>query len=173
MSVTEYERNQLFAWFEEHMGKERAAAMMNLLPPIGWGDVAMKRDLDVVVERIDARFERVDARFDRVDARFEQVDARFVQIDARFEQMDARFVQVDARFEQMDARFDAMDAKFEGLEARFQTLDGKVDHWVGQMASKSDIEALRSDLQRTFITWILTAQATVVAAVVGLAAVLS
>jgi len=166
MSVTEYERNQLFAWFEEHMGKERAAAMMNLLPPIGWGDVAMKRDLDVVVERIDARFERVDARFDRVDARFEQVDARFVQIDARFEQMDARF-------EQMDARFDAMDAKFEGLEARFQTLDGKVDHWVGQMASKSDIEALRSDLQRTFITWILTAQATVVAAVVGLAAVLS
>ncbi len=73
----------------------------------------------------------------------------------------------------MDARFDAMDAKFEGLEARFQTLDGKVDHWVGQMASKSDIEALRSDLQRTFITWILTAQATVVAAVVGLAAVLS
>ena len=159
MSVTEYERNQLFAWFEEHMGKERAAAMMNLLPPIGWGDVAMKRDLDVVVERIDARFERVDARFDRVDARFAQVDARFVQ--------------VDARFEQMDARFDAMDAKFEGLEARFQTLDGKVDHWVGQMASKSDIEALRSDLQRTFITWILTAQATVVAAVVGLAAVLS
>ena len=166
MSVTEYERNQLFAWFEEHMGKERAAAMMNLLPPIGWGDVAMKRDLDVVVERIDARFERVDARFDRVDARFEQVDARFVQVDARFDQMDARF---DA----MDARFDAMDAKFEGLEARFQTLDGKVDHWVGQMASKSDIEALRSDLQRTFITWILTAQATVVAAVVGLAAVLS
>ena len=173
MSVTEYERNQLFAWFEEHMGKERAAAMMNLLPPIGWGDVAMKRDLDVVVERIDARFERVDARFDRVDARFEQVDARFEQVDARFVQVDARFEQMDARFEQMDARFDAMDAKFEGLEARFQTLDGKVDHWVGQMASKSDIEALRSDLQRTFITWILTAQATVVAAVVGLAAVLS
>ena len=163
MSVTEYERNQLFAWFEEHMGKERAATMMNLLPPIGWGDVAMKRDLDVVVERIDARFERVDARFERaIDGR--RVDARFEQVDARFERCQVRA---------MDARFDAMDAKFEGLEARFQTLDGKVDHWVGQMASKSDIEALRSDLQRTFITWILTAQATVVAAVVGLAAVLS
>lgn len=31
MSVTEYERNQLFVWFEEHMGKERAATMMSML----------------------------------------------------------------------------------------------------------------------------------------------
>ena len=164
MSVTEYERNQLFAWFEEHMGKERAAAMMNLLPPIGWGDVAMKRDLDVVVERIDARLnESMRGSTGRCQVRAGRCQVR--QVDARFE----RWTPGRA----MDARFDAMDAKFEGLEARFQTLDGKVDHWVGQMASKSDIEALRSDLQRTFITWILTAQATVVAAVVGLAAVLS
>jgi len=32
MSVTEYERNQVFVWFEEHMGKELAATMMSLLP---------------------------------------------------------------------------------------------------------------------------------------------
>jgi hypothetical protein len=32
-----------------------------------------------------------------------------------------------------------------------------VDRVAEQMASKSDLDALRSDLQRTFITWILTA----------------
>ena len=48
MPVTEYERNHLFAWFEEHMGKERAATMMSMLPPVGWADVATKRDLDVM-----------------------------------------------------------------------------------------------------------------------------
>lgn len=40
------------------------------------------------------------------------------------------------------------------------------------MVTRRDLEALRSDLQRTFVTWILTAQATVIGAVVGLAAVL-
>lgn len=45
MSITEYERHQLFTWFEEHMGKERATTMMNLVPPVGWGDVATERDV--------------------------------------------------------------------------------------------------------------------------------
>jgi hypothetical protein len=81
----------LFAWFDEHMGKERAATMMNLLPPVGWGDLATKRDLDLAVERLDSKF----------------------------------------------------------------------DHVVALMATKDDVHTL----QRTIVTWILTAQATVIAAV--------
>jgi len=46
MSVNEHERHQLFTWFEEHMGSERAATMMSMLPPTGWGDVSTRRDLD-------------------------------------------------------------------------------------------------------------------------------
>jgi hypothetical protein len=57
MSVTEYERKQLFTWFEEHMGKERAEALMSLLPPVGWADVATKRDLDTLAERLETRFD--------------------------------------------------------------------------------------------------------------------
>jgi hypothetical protein len=85
MSVTEYERNQLFAWFEEHMGKERAATMMSLLPPVGWADVATKRDLDALAERL-------------------------------------------------------------------------------QASSKAELHELRSDLQRTFVTWLFAAQGAVIAA---------
>jgi hypothetical protein len=54
----------LFTWFEEHMGSERAAAMMSLLPPVGWGDIATRRDLELLEARIDARFSQVEARFD-------------------------------------------------------------------------------------------------------------
>jgi hypothetical protein len=159
MSVTEYERNQLFAWFEHHMGKERAATMMSLLPPVGWGDVATRRDLDHAIERLEARFE---TKFERVDARFDRVDARFGRVDDRFDRVDDRFEHVDSRFEQLDAKID-------GVAER---LDAKIDTVAERMATKSDLEVLRSDLQRTFITWILTAQATVIAAVVGLAALL-
>jgi hypothetical protein len=109
MAVSEYERTQLFNWFEEHMGKERASTMMNLLPPVGWGDVATRRDLEMLEERLEARLKH---RFDLVDARIDRIDVR--------------------------------------LES---------------MATKADLAESRYQLQRTLVSWIFLAQATVVAAV--------
>jgi hypothetical protein len=102
MSVSEYERTQLFRWFEEHMGKERASTMMALVPPLGWGDVATRRDLEHLEARLNVRIDAVEAR----------------------------------------------------------------------MATKQDLAELRADLQRTFVTWIFASQATVVAALGVLIAVL-
>lgn len=48
MAVTEFQRHQIFQWFEEAMGQERAAIIMELLPPVGWGDIATRGDLEVV-----------------------------------------------------------------------------------------------------------------------------
>jgi hypothetical protein len=48
VSVSEFQRHQIFQWFEEAMGSERAAIMMDLLPPVGWGDIATRGDLEVV-----------------------------------------------------------------------------------------------------------------------------
>ena len=115
MSVSEYERHHLFTWFEEHMGPERAATMMNLVPPVGWADVATRRDL--------------------------------AELEAR---LDARFDTVDARFETMGARFDAIDRR----------LDVEIDAKLAAMAGQ-----LRSDLLRTFGTWLFASQAAVIAAV--------
>jgi hypothetical protein len=98
--VTEYERHQVFKWFEEHMGSERAATMMNLMPPVGWADIATKHDLAELEARLTARFEVLDHLF-----------------------------------------------------------DSKLDH-------------LRSDLQRTFVTWLFLSQAAVIAAVGVLLALL-
>jgi hypothetical protein len=117
MSVTDEERNQLYVWFEEHMGSERAAIMMRALPPVGWGDIATRRDLDHQGDRLDAR--------------------------------------IDALGDRLDARIDALDAK--------------LDTFIAQMATKAELSELRADMhesfaamQRSFVTWLLTAQAAVV-----------
>ncbi len=46
MAVTEETRYQLFQRAEQVLGKDEVATLMELLPPVGWADVATKRDLD-------------------------------------------------------------------------------------------------------------------------------
>jgi hypothetical protein len=92
--------------------------MMNLVPPVGWAEIATKHDLAELEDRLTAKF--------------------------------------DARFGLLDGRFEALDGRFEALEYRF---DSKLDR-------------LRSDLQRTFVTWLFLSQAAVIAAVGVLLALL-
>lgn len=65
MGVTEYERHQLFVWFEERMGPERAATMMNLIPPVGWFELASKHDLLELEGRIDGRLAHLETSLTR------------------------------------------------------------------------------------------------------------
>lgn len=46
MSLTEESRYELFQGLRETLGPDKAATLMDLLPPVGWADVATKRDLD-------------------------------------------------------------------------------------------------------------------------------
>lgn len=72
MSVSESQRHQLFQWFEEAMGPERAAVMMDLLPPVGWGDLATKGDLDNLEIRLEAKMEHLSARIEHGFARMQK-----------------------------------------------------------------------------------------------------
>lgn len=112
MSITEDSRHTLFQTLIEVLGREQAITLMEHLPPVGWADVATKRDLDHLEFVLRARIDQVDSRFDQVDSRFESVDSRFESVDARFDAVDARFDAVDARFAAIDSRFDAVDARF-------------------------------------------------------------
>jgi hypothetical protein len=136
MSVTESERHQLFSWFEEHMGHERAATMMNLVPPVGWAEVATRHDLDELDNRLATR---IDALESKLDARFEALGSRFDALESK----------VESQFAAIEYRFDANDAKLESLEHR---IDAKLN-------------AMRSELMRTFGTWLFASQAAVIAAI--------
>jgi hypothetical protein len=82
MSVTESERHQLFTWFEEHMGHERAATMMNLVPPVGWADVGTRHDLDELDSRITLR---IDSLEEKLDYKFEALGHRFEALEHGFD----------------------------------------------------------------------------------------
>jgi hypothetical protein len=62
MALTETSRHQLFQRLEESLGPEAAATLMEHLPPVGWSDVATRRDLDHLRTELELLF---DARLER------------------------------------------------------------------------------------------------------------
>jgi hypothetical protein len=63
MSVDEQRlRQSLHARLAELVGANETALLMNYLPPVGWADVATKRDLDVI--RVEMEALRSDLRGD-------------------------------------------------------------------------------------------------------------
>jgi hypothetical protein len=81
MVLDERSRHELHLKLEEVLGPEQAATLMEMLPPVGWADVATKRDLDQIEQRMDLRFEVVytkfDAVLDRIDAAEQRLRAEF------------------------------------------------------------------------------------------------
>ena len=55
MPIDERARHELYLRLEEHLVAEAAATLMEHLPPVGWADVATRRDLDHLreVTRVD------------------------------------------------------------------------------------------------------------------------
>jgi hypothetical protein len=84
MSVDERSRLQLAEALKRALGDDEGITLMELLPPVGWADVATKHDLLMLEGRVDARFESFE---ERMNARFESLEQR---MDARFEISDAR-----------------------------------------------------------------------------------
>ena len=60
MVLDERSRHQLYLRLEELLGPEAATTLMEHLPPVGWADVATKRDLDALENRLDLRFEALE-----------------------------------------------------------------------------------------------------------------
>ncbi|MBL8775863.1 MAG: hypothetical protein JNK12_08030 [Acidimicrobiales bacterium] len=73
MAIDETARFELHEGLREVLGDARADALMSLLPPTGWADVATKHDLDVIrddIVRLEARMdERIASAVDMLEAR--------------------------------------------------------------------------------------------------------
>lgn len=53
MAIDERSRHELYLKLEQLLGSQEATTLMEHLPPIGWADVATKRDLDHLEARMD------------------------------------------------------------------------------------------------------------------------
>lgn len=101
MAISEESRHHLYQRLEQVLGPSEATVLMEHLPPVGWADVATKRDLDALETRMNMRFERVDEKFLEVDRRFDEMDRRFDQIDHRFDRMERQLVELPREFRSM------------------------------------------------------------------------
>ena len=106
MTITNEDRYDLQAKANHVVGRKEGTTLMELLPPVGWADVATKRDLDQLEARLIAQFER---RFVGIDQRCVGIDQRFERVDQQFERVDDRFDRVDQQFERVNDRFDRVD----------------------------------------------------------------
>ena len=57
MALNERARHELFLRLEQALGPESAETLMEMLPPVGWADVATKHDLAALEERMNLRFD--------------------------------------------------------------------------------------------------------------------
>jgi hypothetical protein len=84
----------------EQLGPRISAALMEVVPPFGWHEIATKSDLLALERKLDARFDAMEARF---NGRLDVIDGRFEVIDGRFEVIDSRFAVVDRQLDAMRA----------------------------------------------------------------------
>ena len=81
MDVNERSRRLLYDRLEEVLGVGHGDALMAYLPPVGWADVATRRDIDelaaATTRNRDALEQQMLHRFDRVDDRFARLEDRF------------------------------------------------------------------------------------------------
>jgi hypothetical protein len=64
MAIDESRRLLLHDALRTAVGADAALAMMEMLPPTGWGDVATRQQLDAVEARLDGRIDRLEAKLD-------------------------------------------------------------------------------------------------------------
>ena len=112
MTVDERSRLQLAEALKRALGDEEGITLMELLPPVGWADVATKQDLRLVDLRFDALETRMDARSESLETR----------VDARFETVDGRLDGIDTRVGTLESRFDDLAREIRSQTWRLMTL---------------------------------------------------
>ena len=121
VAVTEESRYQLFQRLDELLGPEKVSTMMELLPPVGWADVATKRDLDHLHSALDARMDTLDTK---IDARFGSLgheDRHAVRVAGHEDRHAVRVAGHEDRhgFGSLDAKVDRL-----GVELRAEFASG-------------------------------------------------
>jgi hypothetical protein len=62
MAISEEARHELYQALERTIGHDQAATLMEHLPPVGWADVASRRDLALTTQNLQLKIDATEAR---------------------------------------------------------------------------------------------------------------
>jgi hypothetical protein len=80
MAIDERARHELYLRLERHLGAEAASTLMEHLPPVGWADVATKRDLDHLAALTQRDLDATRAHMDQLGSQL-RLEVRDVSLD--------------------------------------------------------------------------------------------
>ncbi len=110
MAVNERSRRMLYDRLEEALGVGSGDILMEYLPPVGWAEVATRRDIDelaAATRRDLAELSQlIESRFARIDNQFALIDNQFARVDDGFARQTA---EITAAFRGDLGRHDAAD----------------------------------------------------------------
>jgi hypothetical protein len=164
MAVDERSRRKLYDRLEEVLGVGQGDVLMEYLPPVGWADVATRRDVEEAAAVARRNIEATAAAARRDVAGLEQrMTQRFDRLDA---DLTRRFAGIDARFDRMDDRFDRIDDRFAGLDDRFARQTAEITAaFRGEIIAATTLQTRQTIFA---MIGVLLAVAALVAAVLGL-----
>ena len=147
MTITDESRFHLHQRLAEVLGQEEASTLMEHLPPVGWADVATRRDLDHAFTHLEATFDR--------------------QLALQRSEFTDRFGQIDGHLGRLDGRIDGLGRRVDGLEAR---LDSRFNEFEAKLDAKLDarLSGVQADLSRQMLTTTLAGNSVLVALVFGI-----
>ena len=145
MAVDERSRRAMRSRLEEVLGEEYATTLMEYLPP---EEVATKRDLEGLEERLTLRFSGVEGRMDGLEGRMDGLEGRMDGLSGRMDGLERNMIAMERRLNER------IDLKTESLENR---LHSAIDNLATSVAKDMVAQT------RTFIFATLTALATVAA----------
>lgn len=93
MSVSEARRIDLLESAQQHLGRDVAVTLMEMLPPSG-SDIATQQGLDALEIRMNARFEAMESRFASVETQMTTTfDSFRAELRGGFADMQRRTIQ--------------------------------------------------------------------------------
>jgi len=128
VAVDERTRHALHARAAEVLGAEHAETLMSMLPPVGWADVATRRDLDGLqsATRQEMALLRSDIRHEMAKLRTElkgdihDLHTEFSGLEGKFGQLEGKFGQLEGKFGQLQGQFGELRSEFSDKLAAHQ-----------------------------------------------------
>ena len=146
MTITDETRYHLHQKLEAMLGSDEAATLMEHLPPVGWADVATKRDLDhfALVAKQDLTLLATQLRLEMSNMRTELLGEI-----------------ADLRTELL-GEIAGLDGKIAGLDGKIAGLDGKIASSRTELMAA--IGAQAAVTEHHLRNWVIASQAIVLSA---------